>query len=826
MQPTPRNTAAVAIARTIDRAIVRARLVLFWERLWPRLMPALIVGGLFLLASMAGFWSVVPDWLRVLTLAVFALAGIAALVPFASLRIPGRAEAIRRLESASGQPHRPATAFLDRLSGDDADPATRAVWEAHRARLIAGFAELRTGTPEPGVAKRDPYGFRFLLALLLVVTLIATGGGVDRIGEAFRGGMATAAEAAAIRIDAWAEPPAYTDRPSIFLTGNTARDDTEAITVPEGTQVIVRIAGDTLNDVAVLHAGGGADTALSAGETGTGPREYRVALQADGAISVLESGIQRAGWQFVVIPDRPPEIEILAGPSRANAGGLQIAYRYTDDYGITAAWGDLILAETPVGARPLIGPPEYRLTIPRADPGEGDAATIRDLTAHPWAGLPVEMKLVVEDAAGQIGQSNTVGVELPARTFTNPIAIALIAERQALAMDANRAGEVAAALDAVGAAAAGVVGLGEFLALRSVHFRLVLADTDDDLREVVDYLWDIAVALEGDVLADAMASLEDAAEALREALARGASEEEIAALTDALRQAMDDYMGALAANATQRPAVPAAAVDAQILRPEELAEMLDDVQNLAETGAAAAAEQLLTELQQMMQNLQGPIPEGIERQFQPGGEQLDDLGVLMQEQQRLMDETFALQQEQNTPLPAPMTDEEAEQLMQQLREMRAEQQARADELARQQRILRGQMDQLIEQFAADGLDPLGLPDAEANMDEAGDRLAEGRPGMAVQNQAEAIAQMQAVAEALAEQIAGDGTQLNGDEGTQDPIGRPPDRPGDRYGDNVDVPTEIERQLAREILELIRQRLEELGRPAIERQYLERLIETF
>lgn len=814
-----------AIERLIARATRRARLALVWESLWPRLVPALVVFGLFLLVSWVGLWPLFPDWLRVALLIAFALVGIASLWPLATLRIPDRQAALARIERATGKPHRPTTAFTDQLAPTN-DDRSKAIWQAHRARLAAEFDNLRVGPPSPGLARRDPYGLRFLLLLLLVVAAAFTGGGFDRIADAFRGGgSAIAAETVAARIDAWAEPPTYTGRPSIFLTGNAILDDDVPIAVPAGTELIIRIAGDEAGAIAVRRSSG---VEVAEPATGDGPREFRLMLDADDHIVVGEGSGERHAWTFSVVPDRPPTIDVIAGPDRTHAGGLQVAYRFSDDYGVVAARGAIQLATPPdPSARPLVEPPTYPLTIPRTAPTEGDATTARSLAGHPWAGLEVDIALVAADAIGQEGVSDTYRTTLPGRAFTNPLAIQILRERQILALDANRAENVAAALSRIVSDAGADIGYVDFLAIRSATYRIAFAYTDDDLRNVVDYLWEIAVGIEGDPAADAMTALENAAEALREALERGAPEDEIAALTEELRVAMSNYLQALAASAGQRQAQPAANVDAGILRPEDLEQMVEDIGDLAATGATNAAEQLLGQLEQMMQNLDTTqVPGGIEREFQPGGEQLDDLGYLMQEQQRVMDETFQLQQDQNQPLPAPRTDEEAEELMAQLREMRADQQERATALEREQRILEGQTQQLIEQLATEGLDPLGLTDAARNMAEAGDRLDEGRPGMAVDHQVEAMAQMQAVAEALAEQMVGDTAGPEGDDGAQDPLGRPPELQGQRYGDNVAVPEEIDQQLARQILEAIRLRLEELGRPQIEREYLERLIELY
>ncbi|MHA1560472.1 MAG: TIGR02302 family protein [Alphaproteobacteria bacterium] len=816
------------VSRHIARATFRAQLALGWEDIWPRIVPVLIVVGTFVLVSWLGLWSGLPDWLRYAFLSAFAIGGLLSLAPLFGLRLPDRRTARARLERDSDRPHRPATSFLDRLAGTEADGQTKAIWEAHRARLVANFSELRAGTPSPGLASLDPFGLRYLLLLLLVVTFVATGGGVDRIADAFRGAAAAApADQIAARVDAWAEPPAYTQRPSIFLTGNTAREDGEAIIVPAGTEVFVRIAGDSSNTLSVRQTAG-SDIPTENQGLGDGPREFTVVLTGDGRISVVDAGSEIEAWTFSVIPDLPPEIELIAGPERANGGGLQVGYRFQDDYGVVESRGEIALTTVSDDAQPLVGAPDYILTIPRSEIRDGEATTARDVSEHPWAGLVVDVTLIAADAAGQEGRSETHRATLPGRVFANPLALALVAERQTLALDAHMAGVVATALDQLASSSPHDTSLTGFLAIRSAYYRLVLADDEDELRGVVDYLWDIAIALEGNPVVDALAALEDAAEALREALDRGAADHEIAALMDNLREAMAEYLQAAAANTEPRRAQPALDVDTRILRPDELEGMLDQLENLAEIGATEAAEELLEQMRQLMQNLATDrIPEDLAREFQPGGEQLDDLGYLMQEQQRLLDETFALQQDQNTPLPVPRTDEETDQLMEQLRQMRADQEARGGELRQQQRTLEVQAQQLIQRLAEDGLDPLDLPGAARNMAEAGDRIDEGRPGMAVQNQLEALDQMRALAEALAEQVAAGLGIPAGDEGAQDPLGRPPpDMQGQRFGDNVEVPDEIERQLARQILDAIRQRLEELGRPQIERDYLERLIDTY
>ena len=87
---------------------------------------------------------------------------------------------------------------------------------------------------------------------------------------------------------------------------------------------------------------------------------------------------------------------------------------------------------------------------------------------------------------------------------------------------------------------------GIYLGLRSIFWNLVRAKNDDDLRDVVGRLWQMALGIEDGNISDARGRLRNAEEALRQALERGASDEELKALMDQLRAAMDRFMQAMA----------------------------------------------------------------------------------------------------------------------------------------------------------------------------------------------------------------------------------------------------------------------------------------
>src|SRR5262245_16184378 len=155
------NTLETAVLARIERAVVRARLVLLWETLWPRLAPLLVLAAFFVALSWLGIWREVGDIVRVALLVLFAAAAVTIVWRSSGIRAPRREAALARIEAASGMLHRPATSFSDRLAGGAGDPTAQALWAAHRMRLLAALERLRAGLPAPGLVRRDPYAVRF-----------------------------------------------------------------------------------------------------------------------------------------------------------------------------------------------------------------------------------------------------------------------------------------------------------------------------------------------------------------------------------------------------------------------------------------------------------------------------------------------------------------------------------------------------------------------------------------------------------------------------------------------------------------------------------------
>ena len=164
------------------------------------------------------------------------------------------------------------------------------------------------------------------------------------------------------------------------------------------------------------------------------------------------------------------------------------------------------------------------------------------------------MTLTARDEANNEGTSEPHDFRLPERPFAQPLARAIIEQRRDLALDAETRDRVLIAVDALAIAPEKFTPeIGHYLGLRSLYWQLSQAKSDDDLREVVKQMWAFASMLEDGNMADASARLRNAEEALRQALDRGASDEEIKRLTDELRAALNQFMQALAEEMRKNP---------------------------------------------------------------------------------------------------------------------------------------------------------------------------------------------------------------------------------------------------------------------------------
>src|SRR6185312_8953624 len=193
------------------------------------------------------------------------------------------------------------------------------------------------------------------------------------------------------------------------------------------------------------------------------------------------------------------------------------------------------------------------------------------------------------------------------RVFTKPLARALIEQRRILALDANQNRQVHTALDGLLIAPEVFTPkTGEYLGLYSVTKQLEAARTDAQLREVVASLWGLAVSIEDGNITDVEKALRAAQDALKEALERGASDEEIKKLTENLRAALDKYLRQLAEQLKNNPQQLSRPLDpnTKLLTQRDLDSLLQQIEREAKRGNREAAMEALKRLGDIMRELQ------------------------------------------------------------------------------------------------------------------------------------------------------------------------------------------------------------------------------
>lgn len=832
----------------LGQALQRARYAIAWERVWPHLARLLSVAGLFLVVSWAGLWLALPFIVRAIGLGLFVLLALGTLVPLAKFRWPTREEGLSRLDRGSGIRHRPATALTDTLVTQD--PVALALWQAQRERTLASIKRIRAGLPSPRLAIHDPWALRAMVAVMMLATYIAAGDERSlRVAAAFdwNGVLAPAN----IRVDAWVTPPVYTGKPPIILSAanrEAAAPAAGSLPVPAGSTLIVRSSGGSLDVV----AGGGVTEAAPKEQAPKGTNERHFTIAGDGTAHVRAPSGQPL-WKFAATPDRAPTIALAKDPERQARGSLQMSYKIEDDYGVTEAQARFAarLGEAQKNTaepRPLFNAPQFPLVLPNARTRNGVGQTVKDLSEDPYAGADVTLTLTAKDEAGNEGRSEPFNMRLPERLFTKPLARALIEQRRILALDANQNGQVYAALDALMIAPQLFTPeAGQYLGLYSVSRQLEAARTDDAMREVVASLWALAVTIEDGNITDVDKALRAAQEALKQALERGASDEEIKKLTENLRAALDNFMRQLAEQMRNNPQQLARPLDpnTRMLSQQDLKNMIDRMERLSRSGDKDAAKQLLEQLQQMLENLQmaqpGQSGDGDMEQA------LNELGDMIRKQQQLRDKTFKQGQDSRRDrMRGKQGDQSMGDLQQDQQGLRDRLKKLQEELAKRgmgqgQRGEKGQQGQQGQQGQGgeqgDGED--GLGDADSAMGDATGRLGEGNADGAVDSQGRALEALRKGAQSLAEAMQqgdGDGNDNMGpgnragrqqSGGNQsDPLGRP--LHGREFGDDltVKIPGEIDVQRVRRILEELRRRLADPARPQIELDYIERLLKDY
>ncbi|MBF9048065.1 DUF4175 family protein [Rhodobacterales bacterium LSUCC0031] len=840
-EPTPKDQALARLIwplRLTRAAMMAERATRAFWPVWTIIMLALALFAF-------GFSHFAPPLAVLTTVGVLGLA-LAAMIMRALMRfaMPSRTEALARLDATL--PGRPISALLDQPAIGADDPGAQAVWAAHLRRMAARTKDAHAPTPDLRLSRQDPFALRYIAATAFVMALIfGTLGRVGEIGETVGIGPGTAA-ASGPSWEAWIEPPLYTGLPSLYLNEIAA----EAFEVPQGARMTFRTYGEAGSMGIVTDIGD-----LPADDAD--PAVQQIVIERAGDFTV--TGPMGRSWAISVLVDQPPVVALQGDLLGEPPGQMQLTFVAQDDYGVQAGTAqiqlDLARADRRFGLA-LEPEPRETLILDLPMPFRGDRADftevlVEDLAQHPFANLPVSLVLTVTDAAGQIGMVSYDIPRLPGRRFFDPLANALIEMRRDILWSRENAPRTAQILRALTWSPEAGLDEGVYLQIRSAVRRLESAvDTlsPETRDQVAEILWNAAMALEVGDLDDALDRLRQAQERLSEAMRQGASDAEIAQLMQELREAMDNYMQQLAENAEPGEDRPDQDGERMEMSMADLDEMMRQIEELMQQGRMAEAQEMLDALQQMLENMQVTQGgEGSDGPRSPGQQAMEGLQDTLRDQQDLADDAFRELQDRLNP-GRPQQGQQQGQGQGQGENGQPQGEGQGGEnddgmsLAERQEALRRLLGEQQGRLPGAGTDAgdealRQLDRAGRAMEEAEGQLEGGDIAGALDSQSEALEALRegmtelgrALAEAQAGEDPGQGQAAGNmapNRQLQDPLGRQAGNSGSFGSDEAMAERQEAIRRSRELLDELRRRSAEQGRPDLERDYLRRLLDQF
>ena len=831
-QPPPQE-----LLRRFDRKVTWQRLMLGAETLWKAAFwPSMVLlAGIALIGS--GLLSGAGMVIRLSVLGLLLVLLVISLMPLLRWRPARSIDAMRHMELASGAQHRAASSAADRLAPELNSPNAMDLWLAHKRRQLAALQNIAVVPPRSLWREFDPRALRLPLVLLAGAAIFLGRGDVlTNLADAARIGAPPVAVPKVL--DAWIKPPAYTGRPPFLLTSAAIAERVqrgESIQIPAKSSFTLRYSGGQAPDLRFLDGDGKALANVEKKhELKDGTLKSEAELNGPVTISLADGAQQLGRWPIVTTADAPPEVSIAGEPQGSRKGTFSVNWQAKDDYGLKKIRAELELADDQADGMGfdsngifLFDPPALKMSLKHPGAKEDKSLASFDLAAHAWAGTRATLTLVVTDAAGQEGRSMPLTFTLPERVFSRPLPRALIEQRKELIFYPDRAVHVAEMIEAVNLYPKGLFeGEVPVMVMGAIGSRLRNAEGYPDVHVAVDELWKLAVLLEEGTLADIKDELRQLKAELEKALRDGAPPERIAELMDKMRKAMDKLMDAMREEAEKRMkdgSLQAGDPNSKSISKEDLQKMMDALEQLSKGGAKDQAQQLLSELDQLLQNLQPGMSQQ-SGEGEAGQGMMKELGDLMKKQQGLMDDT---QRMGPGELPGEGDDPGGQGTTP------GNGGGVGKDLSGRQGELRRLLDQLRRGRGGQGGLPSELGDASKSMEGAGKSLEDGDKEGALEHQREALDKLRKGAQALAKQLQKEGQGKVGNNnrdapGTNgeddDPLGRPRATNRTDTGPNKDMlPSESAVRRAREILETLRAKANERGLSDAEKAYIDRLL---
>ncbi|PCK00265.1 MAG: hypothetical protein COA45_00320 [Zetaproteobacteria bacterium] len=576
----------------------------------------------------------------------------------------------------------------------------------------------------------------------------------------------------------------------------------------------------------------------------------------------------------LIIPELETNIDTALTPKKPlyeffGKDRVRFPLLVTDDYGVKELSMrmdiDEIVEDRPLGTYTE----ETRLIMSQAGTDFKISPTF-DMTWHTWAGLPVTFEFKAIDHKGQDAHLEKIHLILPERKFEHPMAKSLIAMRKRLAW--NYKGdllEIAENLKTLLNAPDyfqndPVI----YLAIKTASSRLSLVNGKKEnikkqaAKEIIKLLWNAAIVVEDGNLSLALKELRDAQRALENAMSDpNTSEDEISRLMDNLREKMSNYFAEMQRDIQKRMAdgeeFPELSADnfAQIISPDALSKLMEEIESALRNGDEKKAQELMSQLQRMMEMMDGEMSPNLPMDMQAMREGINELQELIERQEILLSQTqkqakmkrildgrkkiaphstptlkemlkdFGMENVPPTPDQQEQTPPyKASKLAVDTQPNKVEQESL--------RYILGQLMLDISEKIDEIPETMGL--AEQEMRDSEQALENNSPSTSIPHQEKAITYLKDAQEDLNQKLRQRMKQMigigMGRSQKYDPLGRPyggeEEADGKPNGSRVKVPDALQKKRIDEILKTLRDRSGDFGRPADELNYFRRLLRQF
>ncbi|NNE56981.1 MAG: DUF4175 family protein [Hellea sp.] len=876
-----RNAFLLKKAQRLTRS---ARALLYWEQYSPVYALAAFLIALFMIGSFSGLWQLIGDpWRLIVLIAAVVILG-RSIWRARKLRRPDISAARRRVEEDSNVRHRPLDTLYDRPALSEEG------WPEHYRKAEDVVDRLKRPRLRPALGKVDKYFLRFATPAALVLALmVGAGDSFERLRHSLTPGWVNGSLGDDITFEAWIDPPEYTGRPPVYFKKSNQLE------APQGSELVARIIG-TKNPTRLKLRSENGTKHISLKRIGPDSFEVRAIIDQSSTAS-WRIGEVRKNWAIDAIVDQPPTVAFVRDPEADKRDRLAFAYSLEDDYGVETLTLRMTLLQddetAPIQTR------DVNVSISGNAKRIAESNAALDLTKHEWAAKKVSAILIAKDGLGQMAESEITYFRVPDKIFVEPLAKAII-ENRSLVIAGNEdyapipqlsrkemrnrpwfdtwqpefrldrapapIQRASLLIDAITDQPASMYDdAAVYMGLRNVASRIRYARSAEELDGIPDDLWNIAIRAEFGLLGTALEEMQAAEAALREGIARHASQREIDTLFDRYNEAVARYREELLRQAIEdgNVAENGGGGEGPSINTDQIQELLDAIEEANRIGDSEGARRALAQLAELLENMQIQLSQGGggSGDMPMDGEMseemkdaLEELADLLGEQRELRDQTREAERAERNGEQSGQSQGSGETSDQAAGEEPGAPNGgedgamSAEELAELQSRLLDLLEQADDVMAGleegesgsggdevgedgAGIDPeISLEDARRAMAEAEEALRNGDLGLADEEQLAAIQALREAGRGLAEQARRDlegseaGREGLGDQ--SDPLGRNNNGGENNDDSELDIDGRDSAERSRELQEEIRRRAAEQERAQEELEYLERLLRRF